>query len=56
MKIFVQYQDQFGHWRQYTTKQNERDAFRVASNRASSTGKRHRLVSYDGQLLDLVEP
>ena len=56
MRVEIEYQDQFGHWSQYTTKQNERDTFRVASNRASSTGKRHRLVSYDGQLLDLVEP
>ena len=56
MKIFVEYQDQFHFWRRYTTKHNERDATRVAMNRTSSTGKRHRLVDVDGRLLDVFEP
>jgi hypothetical protein len=56
MKVFIQYQDQFGHWRQYQTKHNEADAFRVAQNRASRTGKRHRLVDEQGNLLDLLTP
>ena len=30
-KIFIQWQDQFGAWKQYQTKYNQRDAFRVAS-------------------------
>ena len=56
MKIHIQYSDQWNHWRHYQTKQNERDAYRVASNRARSTGKRHRLVDDDGNLLDLIHP
>lgn len=55
MKIFIEYQDQFSRWRQYTTKNNEADAFRVASRQARSTGKRHRLVDDSGRLLDLVD-
>jgi len=55
-KIFIQWQDQFGAWKQYQTKYNQRDAFRVASNRAKSTGKRHRIVNTSDQLLDLLEP
>ena len=56
MKVFIQWQDQFGAWKQYQTKYNQRDAFRVASNRAKSTGKRHRIVNTSDQLLDLLEP
>ena len=32
------------------------DAYRVASHRASSTGRRHKLVSDEGWILDLEEP
>ena len=38
------------------TKHNEADAFRVALRRAQSTGKRHRLISDNGALLDLIDP
>ena len=54
-KIDIQYQDQFGRWRHLQTKHNEGDAYRSASNRARSTGKRHRLVDQDGTLLDVIE-
>ena len=53
MKVLIQYQDLWGTWRPYQTKHNERD-LRTASNRARSTGKRHRLVDENGNLLDLV--
>jgi hypothetical protein len=56
MKFNIEYQDQFHRWIPYQTKHNERDASRVAMNRARSTGKRHRLVDEDGRLLDLFEP
>ena len=56
MKVFIQYQDQFGRWHPYQTKHNERDAYRSAESRAKSTGKRYRLVDQNGQLLDLVNP
>jgi hypothetical protein len=56
MTINIEYQDQFGSWKHFQTKQNQADAYRVASRRASSTGKRHRLVDDRGTLLDLVNP
>ena len=56
MRVEIEYQDQFGSWKHYQTKHNEADAFRVATQRARSTGKRHRIMSADGVLLDLVEP
>ena len=56
MKIHIQFQNQFFQWRHYTTKNNQRDAYRTAANRAAATGKRHRLVDDQGNLLDLVNP
>ena len=56
MRIEIEVQHQFGSWKHYQTKHNEADAFRVATQRARSTGKRHRLTNADGALLDLVEP
>ena len=56
MTVHIEWQDQFGRWHQYQTKQNQADAYRVAQRRATSTGKRHRLVSGDGVLIDLVIP
>jgi hypothetical protein len=53
-EIYVQ--TQFGRWEHYQTKHNERDAFRVASARAASTGKRHKILDEDGFLLDLIDP
>ena len=56
MTINIEWQDQFGRWNHYQSKQNEGDAYRVATRRATSTGKRHRLVDDRGTLLDLVDP
>jgi len=50
----IEYQDQFGRWHHYQTKQNQADAYRVAQRRAESTGKRHRLMDDTGNLLDLI--
>jgi hypothetical protein len=55
MTIKIEYQDQFGQWHHYQTKQNEADAYRVAVRRAQSTGKRHRLTDSSGRILDLVD-
>jgi hypothetical protein len=44
MTINIEWQDQFGRWQHYQTKQNQADAYRVAKRRAESTGKRHRLM------------
>ena len=54
--VDIQWQDQFGRWQHFQTMHNEANAFRTAQSRARSTGKRHRLVDANGQLLDLVEP
>ena len=54
MTINIEWQDQFGRWHHYQSKQIQADAFRVAQRRAESTGKRHRLVDDDGCLLDLL--
>ena len=56
MKIKIFYQDQFAYWKYYTTKHNEADSYRVAKRRAKATGRRHKLISEDGSLLDLLEP
>ncbi len=56
MKFKISWQDQHGRWQHFQTKHNEADAYRVASRRAKTTGKRHRLTSDDGILLDLCEP
>ena len=53
MKIFLSYQDQFGKWRQYQTKQNELDAYRVATLKAKQRNKRFRLIDSSGRVLDL---
>jgi hypothetical protein len=54
MNINIEWQDQFGRWHDYQSKQNVADAFRVAQRRAQSTRKRHRLVDGDGRLLDVI--
>jgi hypothetical protein len=54
MTINIEWQDQFGRWHHYQTKQNQADAYRVAQRRAESTKKRPRLVESDGRLMELV--
>ena len=56
MRVEIEDQDQFGSLKHYQSKHNEADTFRVASRRAQSTGKRHRLLSSEGSLLDLINP
>ncbi len=55
VSINIEWQDQFGRWHHYQTKQNQADAYRFAQRRAESTGKRHRLLDGDGHLLDLID-
>ena len=52
----IYYQDQFGKWHHIQTKHNQADAYRVASRRAQSTGKRHKITDENGNLLDLLDP
>ena len=55
-RVIIQWQDQFGRWQRYGERHHEPSAFRTAQARASSTGKRHRLVDSHGNLLDILEP
>ena len=55
IKIIIEYQDQFGRWHRFQEKHNAADAYRSAKQRATSIGKRHRLVDSDGHLLDLTD-
>jgi len=54
MSIHIQWQDQFGRWHHYQSKQNQADAYRIAQRRAESIKKRHRLVDGAGRLVDMV--
>ena len=56
MKVLVQYQDQFGFWRQYTTMNHIQSAVRTAQTKASQQNKRYRLVDEEGNLIDLLYP
>ena len=56
MKVFIQFQDQLGHWKHLTMNHHQPTAFKSAKSRAKSTGKRHRLLDENGNLLDLCEP
>ena len=56
MKFHIEWQDHHHRWHHYQTMHNEREAFRVASNRYQSTGLRHRLVDDQKRLLDLLDP
>jgi len=54
MKYKIEWQDQFGKWQNYQTKNNEADSYRTAQSRAKSTGKRHRIVDGNGNLIDII--
>jgi len=54
MKIYLSYQDQFGKWIQYQTKNNESDAYRVAKLKSEQINKRFRLTDENGRVLDLI--
>ena len=56
MTINIEWQDQNGNWHHYQSKQNQADAYRVAQRRAESTGKRHRLVDDNENLMDILNP
>ena len=54
MKIYIQRQNIFGGWIQYQTKNNERDAYRVAKLKARQMNKRFRLTDDSRRVLDLI--
>jgi len=55
MSINIEWQDQFGRWHHYQSKQNQADAYRVAKRRAESKKSPHRLIDGDGRLVDLID-
>ena len=55
-KYRIQVRNQFGGWQQYQTVHNLPSASRSAQRRAEQTGKQHRIIDEDGNLLDLLYP
>ncbi len=56
MTFAIEFQDQNGLWHRYQQLHNAQDAFRVASRRAQGTGKRHRIVDSNKNLMDIIDP
>ena len=54
MKFYVQFQDQFFKWHQYQTLHNEQNAYRTATERQKSTGKKHRITDENGHIIDII--
>ena len=55
-KYRIQVRNQFGGWQQYTTVHHLPSASRSAQKRAERTGKQHRIIDEDGNLVDLLYP
>ena len=55
-KYRIQVRNQFGGWQQYQTVHHLLSASRSAQKRAEQTGKQHRIIDEDGNLLDLLYP
>ena len=55
-KYRIQVRNQFGGWQQYQTVHHLPSASRSAQRRAEQTGKQHRIIDEDGNLVDLLYP
>ena len=55
-KYRVQVRNQFGGWQQYQTIHHLPSASRSAQKRAEQTGKQHRIIDEEGNLVDLLYP
>ena len=55
-KYRIQVRNQFGGWQQYQTIHHLPSASRSAQRRAEQTGKQHRIIDEDGNLVDLLYP
>ena len=55
-KYRIQVRNQFGGWQQYQTVHHLPSASRSAQRRAEQTGKQHRIINEDGNLVDLLYP
>lgn len=56
MKYFIEWLDQHNRWNKYSSYHHQPTAYKSASNRAKSTGKKHRIIDDSGQFVDLFEP
>ena len=56
MKIFLEEQLPSGNWFQYSRGNNQRICYIRASQRASSSKRRNRLVDEEGRILDIILP
>jgi len=56
MKYIIEWQDQFKKYQKFQEKTNEADAIRVATRMAQQKGKRFRVVSASGSLLEICDP
>ena len=51
-KYRIQVRNQFGGWQQYQTVHNLPSASKSAQKRAEQTGKQHRIMDEDGNLVE----
>ena len=54
MKIYLSYEDQFGNFVQYQTKNNFPDAIRTAKIKSKQMKRRFKVTNEQGALLDLI--
>ena len=54
MRIYLSYEDQFGNFIQYQTKNNMADAIRTAKIKSKQINRRFKLTNNKGALLDLI--
>jgi hypothetical protein len=55
-KYRIQVRNQFGGWQQYQTVHHLPSASKSTQKRAEQTGKQHRIIDEDGNLVDLLYP
>tara|TARA_Y100001933_G_scaffold231016_1_gene248517 strand:- start:2 stop:223 length:222 start_codon:yes stop_codon:yes gene_type:complete len=55
-KYKIQVRNKFGGWQHYQTIHHLPSGSRSAQKRAEQTGKQHRIVDEDGNLMDLFYP
>ena len=54
MRIYLSYEDQFGNFVQYQTKNNLADAIRTANIKSKQMNRRFKVTDEKGALLDLI--
>ena len=54
MRIYLSYEDQFGNFIQYQTKNNLADAIRTAKIKSKQIKRRFKVTDTNGTLLDLI--